>query len=217
MHTNQPYEVRSYWKHFPLWIYLICMFFPIKLYEQGRRLTFSYVTDGLPQLSWHSMLRDGQRCLGSHKVVAGVMAMSAHLTQDAGRAHTENKKTKKENSNTQRTKINNKGISTWFNDPNSSLPALVSSFRGEFVAAAAVGGVAEWFVWGGGTWPGAYWTVAQPAGLEVLVGWLVGATLTGKVAAHPLHHLFDHLIFELSRVAWCQQVKGEDVFWDLKK
>lgn len=34
------------------------------------------------------MLRDGQRCLGSHEVVAGVMAMSAHLTQDAGGAHT---------------------------------------------------------------------------------------------------------------------------------
>lgn len=33
------------------------------------------------------MLRDGERCLGSHEVVAGVMAMSAHLTQDAGRAH----------------------------------------------------------------------------------------------------------------------------------
>lgn len=45
------------------------------------------------------MLRDGQRCLGSHKVVAGVMAMSAHLTQDAGRAHTESKEIKKENSN----------------------------------------------------------------------------------------------------------------------
>lgn len=43
---------------------------------------------GLPQLSRHSMLRDGERCLGSHEVVAGVMAMSAHLTQDAGRAHT---------------------------------------------------------------------------------------------------------------------------------
>lgn len=43
---------------------------------------------GLPQLSGHSMLRDGQRCLGSHEVVAGVMAMSAHLTQDAGGAHT---------------------------------------------------------------------------------------------------------------------------------
>lgn len=56
---------------------------------------FSYVTDGLPQLSWHSMLRDGQRCLGSHKVVAGVMAMSAHLTQDAGRAHTEKQRDQK--------------------------------------------------------------------------------------------------------------------------
>lgn len=33
------------------------------------------------------MLRDGERGLGSHEVVAGVMAMSAHLTQDAGRAH----------------------------------------------------------------------------------------------------------------------------------
>lgn len=42
---------------------------------------------GLPQLSRHSMLRDGERGLGSHEVVAGVMAMSAHLTQDAGRAH----------------------------------------------------------------------------------------------------------------------------------
>lgn len=33
------------------------------------------------------MFRDGERCLGSHEVVARVMAMSAHLTQDAGRAH----------------------------------------------------------------------------------------------------------------------------------
>lgn len=49
---------------------------------------------GLPQLSRHSMLRDGERCLGSHEVVAGVMAMSAHLTQDAGRAHTGREKPK---------------------------------------------------------------------------------------------------------------------------
>lgn len=33
------------------------------------------------------MLRDGKRCLGSHKVVAGVMAVSTHLTQDAGWTH----------------------------------------------------------------------------------------------------------------------------------
>lgn len=41
----------------------------------------------LPQLSRHAVLGDGERGLGSHEVVAGVMAMSAHLTQDAGRAH----------------------------------------------------------------------------------------------------------------------------------
>ena len=34
------------------------------------------------------MLGDGERRLGSHEVVAGVMAMSAHLAQDAGRTHT---------------------------------------------------------------------------------------------------------------------------------
>lgn len=33
------------------------------------------------------MFWDGERCLGSHEVVARVMAMSAHLTQDAGWAH----------------------------------------------------------------------------------------------------------------------------------
>lgn len=55
------------------------------LQEVGR---FILSLGGLPQLSRHSMLGDGERCLGSHKVVAGVMAMSAHLTQDAGRAHT---------------------------------------------------------------------------------------------------------------------------------
>lgn len=41
----------------------------------------------LPQLSRHAVLGDGQGGLGSHEVVAGVVAMSAHLTQDAGRAH----------------------------------------------------------------------------------------------------------------------------------
>lgn len=41
----------------------------------------------LPQLSRHAVLRDGQGRLGSHEVVAGVVAVSAHLTQDAGRAH----------------------------------------------------------------------------------------------------------------------------------
>lgn len=41
----------------------------------------------LPQLSRHAVLGDGQGRLGSHEVVAGVVAVSAHLTQDAGRAH----------------------------------------------------------------------------------------------------------------------------------
>ena len=49
----------------------------------------------LPQLSRHAMLRDGERCLGSHEVVAGVMAVSAHLTKDAGRAYTGRTQAKK--------------------------------------------------------------------------------------------------------------------------
>lgn len=34
------------------------------------------------------MLGDGERRLGSHQAVARIMAVSAHLTQDAGWAHT---------------------------------------------------------------------------------------------------------------------------------
>lgn len=59
-----------------------------------KREDFSSVLGGLPQLSRHSMFGDGERSLGSYEVVAGVMAMSAHLTQDAGRTHTAREKQK---------------------------------------------------------------------------------------------------------------------------
>ena len=49
---------------------------------------------GLPQLSRHSVLGDGEGRLGSHEVVARVVAVSAHLTQDAGRAHADREKHK---------------------------------------------------------------------------------------------------------------------------
>lgn len=57
----------------------------VLLFQEEGRLILGL--GGLPQLSRHSMLRDGERGLGSHQVVAGVVAVSAHLTQDAGRAH----------------------------------------------------------------------------------------------------------------------------------
>lgn len=59
-----------------------------------KREDFLLSLGGLPQLSRHAMLRDGERCLGSHEVVAGVVAVSAQLTQDAGRAHTDRDKQK---------------------------------------------------------------------------------------------------------------------------
>lgn len=52
------------------------------------------------------MLGDGQRRLGSHEVVAGVMAVSAHLTQDAGRAHAAGGKSQKYRLLKKRTSIN---------------------------------------------------------------------------------------------------------------
>lgn len=64
--------------------------------EEGRFSPQSWGGGGLPQLSRHAMLRDGERCLGSHEVVAGVVAVSAQLTQDAGRAHTDRDKQKQQ-------------------------------------------------------------------------------------------------------------------------
>lgn len=51
------------------------------------------------------MLRDGERCLGSHKVVAGVVAMSAQLTQDAGRANAGGERTNTRHKSAQTIKL----------------------------------------------------------------------------------------------------------------
>lgn len=141
------------------------------------------------------MLRDGQRCLGSHEVVAGVMAMSAHLTQDAGGAHAASGKQKRHKrdslTSAQRSEGSGEGHVLFYYDAVetksgtisflthilqnlssstedvSCLPALVGPFRGELVAAAAVWGVAKGSIRGGGAWPGTDRTGVTPAGLKV--------------------------------------------------
>lgn len=78
-------------------------------------------------------------------------------------------------------------------------PALVGPLRGEFVAAAAVRGVAEGPVRAGGTRPGPYGSTHGPRGLLGPVGGFVGAALAREVAAHPLDHLLHHLVLKLCR------------------
>lgn len=77
------------------------------------------------------------------------------------------------------------------------LPALVGPFRGEFVAAAAVWGVAKGSIRGGGARPGPYRTATSSTGLKGSIRCFVGTTLARKVTAHPFHYLFHHLIFKL--------------------
>lgn len=142
------------------------------------------------------MLGDGQRRLGSDEVVAGVVAVSAHLTQDAGRAHAVKRAV--QTSEARNTRTNQEQDS---GSGSGRQPALVGAVRGEFVAAAAVGCVAEGSVGGGRTRLGAHNAAATSgaAGFWVPIRRFVSATLTGEVAAHPLHHLFHHLVFKLEK------------------
>lgn len=121
---------------------------------------------GLPQLSRHAMLRDGERCLGSHEVVAGVVAVSAQLTQDAGRAHTDRDKQKTATWTRCKAKTHSRYGLCFILQCVLGLPALVGPFRGEFVAAAAVWGVAKGPIRGGGTRPGPYNATAGPDDLK---------------------------------------------------
>lgn len=145
------------------------------------------------------MLWDGQRRLGSDEVVAGVVAVSAHLTQDAGRAHAVEgavQTSEAEGGGGAREQTKDSG------SKSGRQPALVGAVRGEFVAAAAVGSVAEGSVGGGRTRLGAHNATGGgggAAGFWVPVRRFVSATLAGEVAAHPLHHLFHHLVFELEK------------------
>lgn len=154
----------------------------------------------LPQLSRHPVLGDGQRRLGSDEVVAGVVTVSAHLTQDAGRAHAvEGAVQTSEAGGRGGTREQTKDSGS----KSGGQPALVGAVRGEFVAAAAVGSVAEGSVGGGRTRLGAHNAAGGGGGggggFWVPVRRFVGATLAGEVAAHPLHHLFHHLVFELEK------------------
>lgn len=178
------------------------------------------------------MLRDGERCLGSHEVVAGVMAMSAHLTQDAGRAYTGREmgqhgklqrfvwilvKLLKEHkaSHTQSTKLWRQNIFFISKQCGGfwewALPAFVRPFRGEFVATAAVWGVAKRPVWGGGACSGPQGTATSPADSTSptdstspnspirSIRTFMGTTLARKVGAHPFHDLFHYLILKLKK------------------
>ena len=77
------------------------------------------------------------------------------------------------------------------------LPALVGPFRGEFVAAAAVWGVAKGPIRGGGTRPGPYNTTTGPDDLKGPIRCFVGTTLARKVTAHPFNDLFHHFVLKL--------------------
>ena len=79
----------------------------------------------------------------------------------------------------------------------NALPAFVGSFGGEFVAAAAVWGVAKRSIRGGGARSGPHRTSTGPTGLLKPVGGFVGTTLTREVVAHPFHHLLHNFIFKL--------------------
>lgn len=83
---------------------------------------------------------------------------------------------------------------------NGHQPALVGAVRGEFVAAAAVRSVADGSVGGGRARQGAHNSAGSAAGFKVPIRRFVSATLAGEVAAHPLHHLFHHLIFKLQKI-----------------
>lgn len=83
---------------------------------------------------------------------------------------------------------------------NGHQPALVGAVRGEFVAAAAVGSVAQGSVGGGRTRQGAHNSARSATGFKVPIRRFVSATLAGEVAAHPLHYLFHHLIFKLQKM-----------------
>lgn len=68
------------------------------------------------------------------------------------------------------------------------------------MAAAAVRSVADGSVGGGRTRQGAHNSAGSAAGFKVPIRRFVSATLAGEVAAHPLHHLFYHLIFKLQKI-----------------
>lgn len=70
------------------------------------------------------------------------------------------------------------------------------------MAAAAVGSVAQGSVGCGRTRQGAHNAAGSSTGFKVPVRRFVSATLAGEVAAHPLHHLFHHLIFKLGENAY---------------
>lgn len=85
----------------------------------------------------------------------------------------------------------------WWLELISCIPAFVGSFRGEFVAAAAVWGVAKGSVRGGGAWFGSHNTANSPNCLRGTFRGFVGTTLDRKVAAHSFYYLLYHLILKL--------------------
>lgn len=89
-----------------------------------------------------------------------------------------------------------------------SIPAFVGPFRGGFVTAAAVWGVPEWSIWGGGAWPGSHYTATSPNGLRGHIRRFMGTALPREVAAHPFHDLLHHLVFKLGQLKGLIYVSG---------
>lgn len=156
MHAYQPFSVRRYWNISfpPLNIPDLHIFLRII-----ARRRYSWMCDGrftsalltFHALGWTAVSWFSQGCDWGHGYVC-----TSHTGCRTG-THW-NQQEQKEALKICTEKENKYNRIHWLK-LLSSPPALVGSFRGEFVAAAAVGGVAEWSVWGGRAWPRTYWAV----------------------------------------------------------